>query len=73
MVNKGNQKKGDRLLQIAVGVLASNWMVLPLKAQNTINHGRDTALPSPLYHSTINHGRDTALPSPLYHSTINHG
>ncbi|WP_341736049.1 ShlB/FhaC/HecB family hemolysin secretion/activation protein [Microcoleus sp. CAWBG640] len=33
MVNKGNQKKGDRLLQIAVGVLASNWMLLPLKAQ----------------------------------------
>jgi hemolysin activation/secretion protein len=33
MVNKGNQKKGDFLLQIAVGVLASNWMLLPLKAQ----------------------------------------
>ena len=27
------QKWGDRLLQIAVGILASNWMVLPLKAQ----------------------------------------
>lgn len=33
MVNKGNPKKGDFLLQIAVGVLASNWTVLPLKAQ----------------------------------------
>jgi hemolysin activation/secretion protein len=34
MVNKGNHKKGDRLLQIAVGILANNWTVLPLKAQN---------------------------------------
>ncbi len=33
MVNKGNPKKGDRLLPIAVGVLVSNWTVLPLKAQ----------------------------------------
>ncbi|XZN96764.1 MAG: ShlB/FhaC/HecB family hemolysin secretion/activation protein [Microcoleus sp.] len=33
MVNKGNPKKGDRLLPIAVGILANNWTVLPLKAQ----------------------------------------
>ncbi|XZN93525.1 MAG: ShlB/FhaC/HecB family hemolysin secretion/activation protein [Microcoleus sp.] len=33
MVNKGNPKMGDRLLPIAVGVLVSNWTVLPLKAQ----------------------------------------
>ncbi|MBE9119499.1 ShlB/FhaC/HecB family hemolysin secretion/activation protein [Tychonema sp. LEGE 07199] len=33
MANKGNKKKGDFLLQIAVGVLASNWTLLPLKAQ----------------------------------------
>ncbi len=33
MANKGNQKKGDRWLQIAVVVLASNWTLLPLKAQ----------------------------------------
>jgi hemolysin activation/secretion protein len=33
MVNKGNQKRGDRWLQIAVGILASNWTVWPLKAQ----------------------------------------
>lgn len=33
MANKGNLKKSDFLLQIAVGVLASNWTLLPLKAQ----------------------------------------
>lgn len=54
MVNKGNHKKGDFLLQIAVGVLASNWIVLPLKAQTVPLFPVDLTAQTPIEAQTPN-------------------
>ncbi|MEG4074500.1 ShlB/FhaC/HecB family hemolysin secretion/activation protein [Microcoleus sp. Pol14C2] len=54
MANKGNQKKGDFLLQIAVGVLASNWTLLPLKAQTVPLFPVDFTAQTPIETQTPN-------------------
>ncbi|WP_371123552.1 POTRA domain-containing protein [Microcoleus sp.] len=64
MANKGNQKKGDRLLQIAVGVLASNWTVLPLKAQTVPVFPVDFTAQTPIATQTPN------LSEPLAPQTV---
>jgi hemolysin activation/secretion protein len=64
MVNKGNQKKGDRLLQIAVGLLASNWTLLPLKAQTVPLFPVDLTAQIPIEAQTPN------LSEPLVPQTV---